>query len=365
MRIARVRLFNYRNLRDGDIYPSPGITLFSGCNGQGKTNILEAIYLLAYSKSFHTSTPKECVKYNAPCCRVDGVIEQGSLSRDIAVTINGTEKKVFLFGKPVPLNEFIGNLHLFAFTREHLGVVRGSPADRRAFLDRAMVSLYPEHIANLAVYNRALKQRNNVLSAVRDGKKAYEARLIDVWDEALAHSGASVLLNRLKYVEKIKTKLPKGLFASEELKIHYISSLGIDSDDISSIKDIFRKKLWSVRERDRCSGYTSVGTHRDDLKMYVNGKSLVDFGSSGQQRSSLLSLYFSQMEIHFNEHGFYPVFIVDDAEAELDEERLLIFLSYLSSRTQTLLTSTRNFLKNSIYGDVLHFEVKDGEVLER
>jgi DNA replication and repair protein RecF len=366
VRVVRIRLFQYRNLRNQDIVPGEkGITLFSGLNGQGKTNILEAIYFLAYGRSFRTSAANECIRYGESCCRVEGVVERGSLSRDLAVTISGSEKKMFLIGKPAPLNEFVGNLHLLAFAHEHLGVVRGGPADRRAFLDRAMVSIYPGHIAGLAAYSRALKQRNGVLGGIRDGKTTYEARHIDTWDEALARSGARILLSRLKYVESMKRELPKGLFGADELKIHYFSSLGADEADISILEEKFREKLLKVREKDRHCGYTSVGPHRDDLKLYVNGKSLVDFGSSGQQRSGLLSLYFSQMEIHFKTHGFYPVFLVDDAEAELDEDRLRIFLGYLSSRTQTLLTSTRNFLVNSVSGDVLHFEVKDGEILRK
>ena len=362
MRIVRIRLSQYRNLRDQDIVPGRGITLFSGLNGQGKTNILEAVYFLAYGRSFHTPAPKDCVRHGESWCRAEGVIERGSLSRDIAVTISGTEKKLFLMGKPAPLDEFVGNLHLLAFTHEHLGVVRGGPADRRAFLDRAMVSLYPGHIAGLAAYSRALKQRNNILGAMRDGKTAYDGRLIDAWDESLARSGARVLSNRLKYVESMKRELPKGLFGAEDIRMHYLSTLGTDTADVPGLEEKFREKLWGVREKDRCSGHTSAGPHRDDLKLYVNGKSLVDFGSSGQQRSGLLALYFSQMEIHFKAHGFYPVFLVDDAEAELDGNRLRTFLQYLSSRTQTLLTSTRNFSIDSVSGDVMRFEVNDGEV---
>jgi DNA replication and repair protein RecF len=362
VRIVRIRLSQYRNLKDQDVAPGPGVTLFSGRNGQGKTNILEAIYFLAYGRSFHTSAPKDCVRHGESWCRIEGTIERGALSRDIALTISGAEKKLFLMGKPAPLDEFVGNLHLLAFTHEHLGVVRGGPADRRAFLDRAMVSLYPGHIAGLAAYSRALKHRNSILGAMRDGKTAYEDRLVDTWDEALARSGARVLSNRLKYVENMKRELPGGLFGPEEFKIHYLSSFGAEDAGISGLEEKFREKLRSVREKDRCSGHTSVGPHRDDLKLYVNGKSLVDFGSSGQQRSCLLALYFSQMEIHFGAHGFYPVFLVDDAEAELDEERLRTFLQYLSIRTQTLLTSTRNFLINSAIGDILHLEVKNGEV---
>jgi len=362
VRIVLIRLSQYRNLRDQEIVPGSGITLFFGLNGQGKTNILEAVYFLAYGRSFHTAAPKDCVRHGESWCRAEGVVERGSLTRELAVTISGIDKKLFLMGKPAPLDEFVGNLHLLAFTHEHLGVVRDGPADRRAFLDRAMVSLYPGHIAGLAAYSRALKQRNNILGAMRDGITPYEDRLIDAWDEALARSGARVLSNRLKYVENMKRELPKGLFGADDLKIHYLSTLGTDEAGIPGLEEKFREKLWTVREKDKCSGHTSIGPHRDDLKLYVNGKSLVDFGSSGQQRSGLLSLYFSQMEIHFKTHGFYPVFLVDDAEAELDEDRMRTFLQYLSSRTQTILTSTRNFPINSVSGDIRRFEVTNGEV---
>jgi DNA replication and repair protein RecF len=296
---------------------------------------------------------------------VEGFIERGTLCRELSVTISGKEKKLLLMGKPAPLDEFIGNLHLLAFTHEHLGVVRGGPADRRAFLDRAMSSLYPGHIGNLASYSRALKQRNSILGAIRDGRMAFDEALLDSWDEAVVQPGARVLVNRLKYVERMKEELPRGLFGAEELKMHYLSTVNEgaeDSFDIPAIEERFRKKLWGLRERDSATGYTSAGPHRDELKLYVNGKSLVDFGSAGQQRSGLLSLYFSQMEIHFKVHGFYPIFLVDDAEAELDGERLGIFLQYLSRRTQTILTSAKDFLIRSMPEGTVHFEVKNGEV---
>jgi DNA replication and repair protein RecF len=364
--IVRLRLFQYRNLKEPDIELGPGTTLFSGRNGQGKTNVLEAIYFLAYGRSFRTSTPKDCIRHGGDCCRIEGFVERGDLCRELAVTIDGKEKKLMLMGKSVPLDEFVGNLHLLAFTHEHLGVVRGSPADRRAFLDRAMVSLYPGHVGNLATYGRALRQRNNVLGAIRDGKMAFDGALLDSWDEAVVRPGARILSSRLKYVEKMKQYLPHGLFgaqeAKEELRMHYLATVEGDSADVPDLEERLRKKLWDARGKDRAAGYTSIGPHRDELKLYVNGKSLVDFGSAGQQRSALLSLYFSQMEIHFNAHGFYPVFLVDDAEAELDGERLRTFLQYLSCRTQTILTSAKDFLIDSMPEGTVRYEVGNGEV---
>jgi DNA replication and repair protein RecF len=362
LKLTRLRLFNYRNIGEAEIVPSADVNLFSGWNGQGKTNLLESIYLLGYGKSFRTANPKDCIRHGQTECRVEGTIEHGTLLRKLQVTITSNEKKLFLLGKQVPLDEFVGNLHILAFTREHLNVVRGAPADRRAFLDRAMVTLYPGHVHCLATYGRSLKQRNKILSSVFEGRGPVDENLLDIWDEAIVKPGARILSNRMRYVEQMKQALPQGLFGMESLKMHYVSTVTADPLDVPAIEESFRQRLLHARASDRRTAYTSVGPHRDDLKLFVNGKSLVDFGSSGQQRSCLLSLYFSQMEIHRTMHGFYPVFLVDDAEAELDTMRIDAFLQFLSQRTQTFLTSAKDFLLSSTPENTTHFEVQNGSV---
>jgi DNA replication and repair protein RecF len=360
--LKKLRLYQYRNIKELEILPSEGTTLFIGRNGQGKTNLLEAMYFLAFGRSFRTSIPRECIQHGEGVCRIEGTVVQGSLTRDLHVTISGTEKKLFLHGKPVALDVFVGNLHLLAFTYEHLNIVRKSPGDRRAFLDRAMATIYPGHVGSLAVYGRALKQRNKILSAARERKDLVDENLLDSWDETLVKQGTRILMNRVRYVDQMKENLPQGLFGSEELKMHYLSTVLEKDTELSGIEENFRKRLLQARNYDRKIGSTSVGPHRDDLKLYVNGKSLVDFGSAGQQRSSLLALYFSQMEIHRGVHGFYPIFLVDDAEAELDEHRLNMFLKYLSHRTQTFLTSAKDFLLPAVSGEICQIEVRNGTV---
>lgn len=345
-----------------EIFPSAGTSLFVGRNGQGKTNLLESIYFLAYGRSFRTATPADCIQQGLSECRVEGTVEHGTLTRDLQISITKNEKKLFALGKPVTLDGFVGNFHLLAFTQEHLRVVRGAPADRRAFLDRAMVTLYPGHLNCLAAYGRSLKQRNRILSSGREGAGNIDERLLESWDEALIGPGARILWNRLRYVENMKRELPLGLFDDEVLKMHYVSSIHAEDADAPQIEKVFRQRLLQARDRDLKTGATSVGPHRDDLRLYVDGRSIADFGSAGQQRSALLALYFSQMEIHKKLHGFYPVFLVDDAEAELDRYRFQTFLDYLSQRTQTFLTSAKDFLMDGAVENACHFEVKNGVV---
>jgi DNA replication and repair protein RecF len=364
VQLTKLRLFNYRNIEELELCPSAGTNLFSGQNGQGKTNLLEAIYLLGYGKSFRTSTPKDCIRHDRTECCVEGTVEHAQRTRDLKIVVTREEKRLLLMDKPASLDQFLGNLHLLAFTHEHLKVVRGGPADRRAFLDRAMVTLYPGHVLHLTSYERALKQRNRVLAEARAGLGRLDADLIDSWDEALVGPGTRILRNRRRYAEQMKEELPGGLFGTETLKLHYLSTIAATAEETDALgtEHLFRIQLRKSRENDLRLGYTSVGPHRDDLKLFVNGKSLVNFGSAGQQRSCLLALYFSQMEIHQKFHGHYPVFLVDDAEAELDEQRLQSFLNYVSNRTQLFLTSAKDFLLPAIPASTRCYDVRNGEV---
>ncbi|HSW39200.1 MAG TPA: DNA replication/repair protein RecF [Acidobacteriota bacterium] len=362
MLITKLRLFHYRNIDEQEITPCSGTSLFTGKNGQGKTNILESIYFLAYGRSFRTGTPRDCIQHGQKECLIEGTVEHGQLRRELKVSISNKEKTLFVFGKPAALDEFTGNLHLLAFTHEHMNVVRGGPADRRAFLDRAMVNLFPGHLRNLAMYGRAVKQRNRIMASIRDGTGHSNEKLMDSWDEALVKPGTRILCNRIDYVNRMKEQMPQGLFGDDNFRIHYLSTVTTTNNDVHGLEEVFRQRLRQTRDRDGHTGYTSVGPHRDDLRIYVNGKSLVDFGSAGQQRSCLLTLYFAQMEVHVKTHGYYPVFLVDDAEAELDEIRLNTFLQYLSLRTQTILTSARNFSLSSMSGSRCFFVVENGSV---
>lgn len=362
MRLSRLRVFQYRNFQDQEIFLSPGTNLFCGANGQGKTNLLEAIYLLGFGKSFRTATPRDCVLHGAGECRIEGTVASVNIERELAVGISGSGKKLEVHGKETKIEDFIGNLHLLAFTSGHLDIIRGGPAERRAFLDRGMVTLYPSHVRYLASYSRALKQRNRVLANARDAGVAADEHSLESWEEILAQAGAHIVANRMNYTERIKETLPTGLFASEILKLRYLSTGRDEGGNPEAIEKLLRQKLVHCRDGDKKSGFTSVGPHRDEVKLFVNGKALAEFGSAGQQRSALISLYFAQMEIHRNAQGFYPVFLVDDAEAELDDQRLKTFLTHLSQRTQTVLTTAKSSLLPVMPVDAQRFEIHEGSV---
>ncbi len=361
MQLVKLRVFHFRNLDQQEILLSPGINVVCGSNGQGKTNLLEAVYFLGYGKSFRTAKPRECIRHGESDCAVEGTVTHNNVERSLQVTVGASEKKLTVSGKPMPVDEFVGLFHVTAFTSEHLSVVRGGPGERRAFLDRAMVTLFPGHLRLLASYGRAVRQRNKLLCSWSETGQRVDEALLDSWDEVIARDGARIVSNRLRYVERLKAELLAGLFGAEVLKIHYVST--IPSHNAKDIEAEFGARLRAGRAADCRSGITSIGPHRDDLKLYADGKSVAVYGSAGQQRSCLLALYFTQMEIHRKEHGFYPVLLVDDVEAELDNHRLKTLVGYLSERTQTFLTTAKVPLLHTLSGPVRRYEVSGGSVL--
>jgi DNA replication and repair protein RecF len=276
------------------------------------------------------------------------------------VLVTGSEKQLLVHQKNVGLDEFVGILHALAFTSSQLSVIRGGPVERRNFLDRAMITAYPGHLIYLAAYERALRQRNKFLMACRDRGGKVDDALLESWNVKLSQDGSRILWNRRNYVAAMKTEIPGDVLGTENLQIEYMSTVPLEGHKPEDLEMEFRAKLARSRSLDLRSGFTSVGPHRDDLKLSINGKTLADFGSAGQQRSCLILLYLSQMEIHRRIHGFYPVFLMDDVEAELDAERLKIFLGYISERTQTFLATAKPSFLPGLGCEVRRFEIDSG-----
>jgi DNA replication and repair protein RecF len=363
VQVNKLRLFCFRNLENQEIGFCPGTNLFFGRNGQGKTNLLESIFLLGYGRSFRTSSPRECIQHGQPECRMEARIEHNTGAKDLGITISqAEEKQLLLYRKPVGLGDFIGHFQVLAFTQEHLKVVRAGPGERRAFLDRALIHAYPGHMQRLAAYSRILKQRNRLLGdACASGVSADRAS-IESWDEKLIQEGSRILWNRMDYVAEMKKELAHPLCANEELEIHYASAAAGSQTDLRDLEGEFRQRLREASRADEKRGFTTVGPHRDDLKLLLNGKSLADYGSAGQQRSCLLALYFAQMEIHRKTRGFYPVFLMDDMEAELDMLRLQALLDHLAQRTQTFLTSAKEQWLPDFGPAAMRFQVQSGRI---
>lgn len=360
MRVNRLRLASFRNFDRDEIAFSAGTNLLVGRNGQGKTNLLEAVYLLGYGRSFRTTQPRECIRHGAASAVVGGSIEQGSSRRELGVEIAPGYKQLLVNGKEAALEEFVGNFHVLAFTSEHLRIVRGAPAERRAFLDRAMVAIYPGHLRRLAAYGRALRQRNELLRRAGARGTRPEGTLLESWDEKLASDGVRIQIDRQRFAASMREVLREGGFAGDDLDLRYAATVEAESLDPAVVGAAFRARLRASRAGELRAGHTLVGPHRDDLRLTLGGKALDRYGSAGQQRSALLALYFAQMEVHRATHGSYPIFLLDDVEAELDAVRLGLLLDHLGERTQTFLTTAKATLVPALRGGVARYHVEAG-----
>ena len=355
--LVDLQLEHFRNLRCESIPFSDGINLIIGRNGQGKSSLLEAIYLLGYGKSWRTAVARECVRHGEAESVLRGTVRHGNAERRLQVLLSRPEKRLYVNGREAALEEFAGQLHVLAFAQIHLSVIRGGPAERRAFLDRAMITSTPGHVRHLANYVRAVRQRNRLLGGARG---TVDERQLEGWDEAMVREGARILWNRLRYVDGLKEVLPPRLFGNEEIKLHYVATAGEGFEHLGAVEGKMRERIRASREQDYRMGCTTVGPHRDDLKIFIDGKAAGTYGSAGQQRSALLSLYFAQMEMHYRCHQFYPVFLVDDVEAELDHQRLAVFLEFLAARTQTFMTTAKEETLPKLPGPVTRLRVEQG-----
>lgn len=363
MLLESLEVHNWRNL-SGKIFWTRGLNIIYGDNGQGKTNWLEAIYLLATSKSFRTQRPQEAVRFGEDLAVVRGLVSQSAdIHRELQVNIQGNTKSISVNGKREALSRYLGQLHAVAFTADELEVVRGAPDARRRFLDRGVISLHPSYVQTIGDYSRVVKQKNRLLQNAPEAEMslAQVTEIIAPWNEQLIHLSAEIHRARINYVEHLQAELKPRFFEREEVAIRYVSSLE-GKGDLSDYEALITSRLEFRLQAEINSGYSLIGPHRDDLEILFDGRDLRSFGSSGQQRSALIILDLAAISVYYNRHREYPLFLIDDVDAELDRERLNNLLEYLDGRTQTFITTSKESLVEQFIERAGVYLIKNGAV---
>jgi DNA replication and repair protein RecF len=364
MLLESLEAHQFRNL-GGEVFWGEGLNIISGENGQGKTSWLEAIYLLATTKSFRTQRPQEAIRFGESLAVVRGrVARSRDVHRDLQVTLQGNSKSLSLNGKSETVANYLSQLHVISFTADELEVVRGGPDARRRFLDRGVLSLHHSYVQTLADYQRVIKQKNRLLQDLSDsGAGIDNAReLIEPWNEQISLLGSAIHRARSDYVERLRQSLQTRLFEREDVTIRYLSSLE-GKGDIGDYESLLRERLRLRLQAEIASGYALVGPHRDDLEILLDGRDLRAYGSSGQQRSALILLDLAAVSVYHLWHNEYPLFLMDDVDAELDERRIGCLLEHLRGRTQTFVTTSKGDLIKEFAKNAKVFDVKDGEAV--
>jgi len=365
MLLESIEAHNFRNL-SGEIFWGEGLNVIYGENGQGKTNWLEAVYLLATTKSFRTQRPQEAIRFGENLAVVRGrVARTRDVHRDLQVTLQGSSKSLSLNGKRETVAGYLSQLHVVSFTADELEVVRGGPEARRRFLDRGVVSLHHSYVQALADYQRVVKQKNRLLQDLSDSEtNVNNAReLIEPWNEQIVLLGAAIHRARLDYVERLTRSLQQRLFEREEVTIRYVSALE-GKGDLGDYESLIRERLHLRLQAEMASGYALIGPHRDDLEILFDGRDIRTYGSSGQQRSALILLDLAAISVYYQWHNEYPLFLMDDVDAELDKRRIGHLLEYLEGRTQTFITTSKNDLIKGFATRAKLIDVREGVAVE-
>ncbi len=355
MYIEKIKLNNFRNYENLEIDLNKNINIIYGDNAQGKTNILEAIFLSSLGKSFRTKKEKEMIKFNNDKLLVEIFYQKKDRDGKIKIEI-GNKKQISINGiKIKKLSELLGNINIVIFTPDDINILKDGPEKRRRFLDMMIGQLRPNYVYNLNMYLKTIEQRNNYLRQIKEENKPEE--MLEIWDEKLAEYGEKIYIYRKEFIEKIIKKIneihSKITDEKEIIKIEYLSNC--------SKKDEYLKLLKERRKLDIIKGFTTKGIHRDNFVIYINDKEVSVYGSQGQNRTVILSLKLAELNVIYDEIGEYPIFLLDDFMSELDEKRRKNFLNNIEN-TQVILTGTEKIDFANL--EYKLFNVKNGNITE-
>ena len=355
MWIKKIKIKNFRNYESEEINLDKNINIFYGQNAQGKTNIIESIFLCSLGKSFRAKKDKEMIKLNEQNAIVEVEYEKSDRDGKIKIEI-GNKKNIYLNGiKIKKLSELLGNLNIVIFTPDDINILKGGPQNRRRFLDIMISQLRPNYMHILNLYIKTVEQRNNYLRQIKEEHK--DENLLEIWDEKLAEYAIKIYEYRKEFIEKIIKKLDiihKNITNGEEqIELEYVTEC--DS------KEKYLKLLKERRKLDIIKGFTTKGVHRDDFMIYINRKDIKIFGSQGQNRTAMLSLKLAELQVIYDEIGEYPILLLDDFMSELDKTRRKNFLENIEG-TQVIITGTEKLdIENLEY---LEYNVSNGKVLK-
>lgn len=362
MLLESIETHAFRNL-SGSLSFDHDLNVFTGPNGQGKTNWLEAIAVLGLTRSFRTARLQDAIAFGESGARISGQVRQSDeIVRKMEVVISDRTKTLWINDKKEPTSRYFGQLHAIVFNSDELEIVRGQPDARRRFLDSGIVSLHPPFIQVMSDYNRVLKQKNILLQRARDEGISLErvAESLGPWNEQLARLAGRIHRARVRFVERVNEVLERRLFAAEELSIRYQSSLE-GKGDLADPEALITERLALRTQAEVVAGHSLIGTHRDDMVITLDGHDLRRFGSAGQQRSALLLLQLANIAVFNATRGEYPLFLLDDIDAELDYHRIGRLLEFLKGKTQTFVTTSKESFVARFGAAGRVFEIAQGQ----
>ena len=354
MLIKNIKIKNFRNIENAELSFDEKMNVISGENAQGKTNIIEALWLFCGAKSFRGAKDGEFLRFGQNKGYIEIIFISGGTEHNARIEVSD-KKTCYLDSNSIKTSgEYAGVLREVVFSPSDIALIDGGPDKRRRFLDISIGQLYPGYISFLKEYNRSVLQRNRIIKEFKYDPSV--SILLDSFEEKIAASGEKIIDYRKKFLEKINSHLPDifwGLSGEKEK----IKSLYVANEESSMLLE----RLKYLRKEDSLLGFTSVGPHRDDIEFFINGVSAKNYGSQGQKRSVAISLKLASLNVIYELSGEYPVCLLDDVMSELDEKRQKYILNHVRE-WQTFITCCDPSNVERLSGGII-FNVKNGGVV--
>lgn len=361
MNVKYLQVKNFRNIEKCAIEPCENVNVIFGQNAQGKTNLLESIWLFTGCRSFRGSKDSEMINFNSNKAVLD--MDFYAFDRDYSAHLEiGEGRKFMLGGVKKTTTEIMGNFLSVVFSPVHLSLVKDGPYERRRFLDIAISQLKPKYGVTLSQYNKAIQQRNILLKDIVYHSELYDT--LDIWEDRIAFYGSEIVRQRLGYINKLSSyseEIYGGLSSGKEkLTIGYDQQTLIAGDNKQELYENLKNQLYQSRKNDLTSGFTSVGPHRDDLSIKIDSLAARSYGSQGQQRSAALALKLGEAAVVRSFSSEQPVALLDDVMSELDETRQNYILNHIKDWQVFITCCDPNNVRNLKSGK--KFEMKNGKV---
>lgn len=344
MIVKSIKLKNFRNFEELNIELNDVLNIFIGDNGQGKTNLLESIYLCSIGKTFKLNTENDLIKFGQNNFEIEIVVNKGNKeNKTINIAYMKNQNRIVkINGVKLDKNsELIGYMNNVIFTPDDLKIVKGSPIERRKFVNIDISQIKPKYKYLLKNYKKIVLGRNNILKNLNNNSNR---EVLSIWDDYLIDVGSEIIFYRNEYINKLKYETSK-IYSDisdnkESFDLSYKCDIGnVENLSKDDIKKIFREKIEKNIENEIFRKNSLHGPHKDDITIKINNKDFKYFGSQGQQRSAVLAIKLGEIEIIKNEIGEYPILLLDDVLSELDNKRKGFLIDYIKD-IQTIITST-------------------------
>ena len=370
MKLTNLQLQNFRNYESIQLEFTDGVHVFIGENAQGKTNLMESIYALAMTKSHRTTNDKELIGWNKEFATIKGTVEKTATKTNLELQFSKKGKIAKVnYLEQKRLSSYLGNLNVILFAPENLTLVKGSPQNRRKFVDMELGQMSSLYLYDLVEYNRVLKQRNTYLKQLAIKKKQPDEYL-EVLSEMLSELASKIVFHRLDFMKQLEAlAIPihdQLSLGREKFSVSYQATIPLeDGLTPSQMKEIYMNQFKKNQTREADQATTLIGPHRDDLIFYLNEIPVQTYGSQGQQRSTVLSLKLAEIELMKLSTGEYPLLLLDDVLSELDDDRQTHLIKAIENKVQTFITTTSlDGIKQQFINEPVVIPIEKGTILK-